>query len=243
MNDDREKLLTKLQALLEMTERNGCTEAEAALAADHAARLMQKHGLSLADLKAASPTDVCCLEGLKGGKRHTHEVQWTVPIIARFTQTRTWLTKSVLKRSKAKKQIEVVIQFFGIKNDVAIAIFLAKTFQQALDLEWTRYWTKARAITLFTEHAARKGFMIGMTDRLNDRLNEMIRQREIQGTSENDCRAIVVLKEDVIAKAFADLGVKFDSKVRNTSHRIDPMAYRAGHEAGAGVSFTAGRLN
>lgn len=50
MNTKREKLLDIIQALTQKTVGNGCTEAEAIAAAEKAQRIMEKHGLSLADL-------------------------------------------------------------------------------------------------------------------------------------------------------------------------------------------------
>ena len=52
---DREKLINKIKALLELANpARGGTEAEALLAAEKAAELMAKHGIAMADAKSAT---------------------------------------------------------------------------------------------------------------------------------------------------------------------------------------------
>ena len=50
MTPTREGLLTTIRALLEMTERRGCTKAEAAAARSKAVNLMRKYDISVEDL-------------------------------------------------------------------------------------------------------------------------------------------------------------------------------------------------
>ena len=55
----KEGLIQKLQALQNMTMANGCTESEALVAAGKAADLLERYGLSMEELKAASPNQLC----------------------------------------------------------------------------------------------------------------------------------------------------------------------------------------
>jgi Protein of unknown function (DUF2786) len=50
MTPARERLLSTIRALMEMTEARGCTRAEAAIASAKARQLMDKHGVGLKDL-------------------------------------------------------------------------------------------------------------------------------------------------------------------------------------------------
>jgi hypothetical protein len=55
MVQTKERLLSTIRALLEMTEARGCTKAEAAAASTKALELMCKYGISLNDLTAPVP--------------------------------------------------------------------------------------------------------------------------------------------------------------------------------------------
>jgi hypothetical protein len=55
----KEGLIQKLQALQNMTVANGCTESEALVAAGKAAELLERYGLSMEELKAAAPNQLC----------------------------------------------------------------------------------------------------------------------------------------------------------------------------------------
>ena len=55
----RSALLDKISALLAKTQHNGCTEAEALAAAELAQKLMDKYGLSPAELQEISSPAEC----------------------------------------------------------------------------------------------------------------------------------------------------------------------------------------
>ena len=120
----KESLVQKLQALQNMTVANGCTESEALVAADKAAQLLQRFGLSMQELKAAAPDQLCDQSSLSCGlPRYTHEVRFLAPIIAEFTKTKTWISRT---------NTEVQVTFFGLKADVQIA----PTFSTSLGRRW-----------------------------------------------------------------------------------------------------------
>ncbi len=229
---NREDLLNKLQALLEMTEKNGCTEAEANLAAIKAQALMDKHSLSLADLKAASPTDICGGDWVYNGKKKAHESRFTAPTIAEFTGTRAW---------SDRQGDMVLVRFFGLKSDVAIAVYLFKTFQAAMDFEWTRYWKHNAELTDLHGKTVRRSFMAGMYRRLNERLRSLIQERGKSIDAKNDIRTIVTVKDQIVTQAFDSLGLELKTRKHRTSIKSS-SAYRAGHDAGGRVGIDSGRL-
>jgi hypothetical protein len=230
---EREDLLNKLQRLLEMTEKNGCTEAEAGVAAIKAQALMDKHGLSLKDLKAASPTDVCANESVVAGKKKTHEVQFCCPVIAEFTGTRAW---------SDRKGDCVLIQFYGIANDVSIAVYLFKTFRAAMDFEWTRSWSHNSELTDLHAKTVRRSFMTGMYRRLNERLKTLIKERENNIDRQYDSRSIVLVKEELVERGFGSLGLKLHSGKHRRAAIRDSGAFKAGQDAGGRVGIDHGRL-
>jgi hypothetical protein len=66
----KDGLAQKLRALQNMTVANGCTESEALVAAAKAAELLEHYGLSLEELKAAAPDQVCDSDSVDCGRRH-----------------------------------------------------------------------------------------------------------------------------------------------------------------------------
>jgi hypothetical protein len=63
MNDvKRNALILQLTKLREMTQENGCTEAEANNAAAMAQRLMDTYGVTMSDIDAAITPDELCEE-------------------------------------------------------------------------------------------------------------------------------------------------------------------------------------
>jgi hypothetical protein len=66
--------LVKSPLLLAKSQHNGCTEAEALAAAELVQKLMDKYGLSLAELQEiSSPADACEVDVTPIGKRRAHE--------------------------------------------------------------------------------------------------------------------------------------------------------------------------
>jgi predicted HicB family RNase H-like nuclease len=224
--EKREELLTKIAALLQKTLDNGCTEGEALAASGKASELMAKYGLSLSDLKAASPTDVCGQDEITFGARKTsHEVRFTCVAISEFTGTKVWTELS---------ETPIRIKFFGLPNDVSIAVYLFKTFQAAMDYEWQHYWSTQGGFHHENVRTVRKNFMVGMARRLNERLRqEAARAKQ----SDNNCRAIVVVKEALVAEAFNET-FNFRLRTRTSKRSIrSERAFSAGQAAGSRVSF------
>src|SRR6516164_8244434 len=75
----KDSLAQKLRALQNITVANGCTESEALVAAAKAAELLERYGLSLEELKAAGPDQVCDCDSVNCGRRHTHKAQFLAP--------------------------------------------------------------------------------------------------------------------------------------------------------------------
>lgn len=102
-----EKLLKIIQALSEKTTWNGCTENEALAAAEKLQGLMEKYGLTLAELKAIDPTSECEESLIKVGEKRVHPVIHVAASIADFCDVTTWYNK------------DCELHFLGLPGDVA----------------------------------------------------------------------------------------------------------------------------
>lgn len=251
----RSALLDKITALLAKTEQNGCTEAEAIAAAELAQTLMAKYGLSLSELQAIpSPADVCAPDGITIGKARAHEVLHLGSAIAFFTDCKSWYNSSgLIHLSKDRIRAHerganggcVVLVYFGVTADVAVAKYLTETLRNMLDFEWKAFWRAYPDTPKPSASKARASFMRAMTGRLRDRLYEM---KADQSQSEtNDCRQIVLVKADIVQDAYNAAFGKPRLRRRSfssgqASRSFDLASYNAGDAAGQRVSISSGAL-
>jgi Protein of unknown function (DUF2786) len=188
VNTKREKLLATIQALTQKTVGNGCTESEALAAAEKAQRIMEKHGLSLADLEAGDFVSECEKSEIDVSKNQRHAVIDVASAIADFTDTKYWYY--------GNRGLSYRLVFFGLPADVRIACYLARIIREAMDLEWRFWWAVNCRLTLVRPNTARKNFMEGMASRIRSRLHSM--KQESEGRN-NDCKAIV-LRKSILSK-------------------------------------------
>jgi Protein of unknown function (DUF2786) len=229
----KDGLAQKLRALQNMTVANGCTESEALVAAAKAAELLERYGLSLEELKAAGPDQVCDFDSVNCGRRHTHEAHFLAPKIAEFTNTKIWLTRC---------RTEVKITFFGLKVDVQIASYLFTVFRTAMETEWANYWTSHKEQHSCHGKTVRKSFLMGMSKRLNARLSALIEEAK-SGPALSESREIIVLKAQIVDKAFQELNLRLQKSRRTIRASFDSKAYDAGQLAGEKVSITTGAID
>jgi len=232
VNTKREKLLSIIEALLQKTVSNGCTEAEALLAAEKVQEIMERHGLSLADLEATDQVSACEEAGIKVSEKYKqrHPIADIAYEIASFTSTKFW-------HQECRDGHHIT--FFGLPEDVRIAFYLAKLIREAMNLEWRFYWAVNCGRTDVSPNIARKSFMKGMSHRIGSRLYDMEQTREHR---HNDCKAIVLKKEEILAQAIKALGIKFTKGRSPNYFEADDTAYGAGDVAGARTQLNAGNL-
>jgi uncharacterized protein DUF2786 len=229
----KEGLVQKLQALQNMTVANGCTESEALVAAGKAAELLERYGLSIEELKATAPNHLCDQNTLDCGRpRFTHEVQFLAPVIAEFTKTKTWQTRT---------STEVQMTFFGLKADVQIASYLYNVFRSVMDNEWKLFWCCHAVEPGVNRRTARKSFMLGMINRIQAKLFDIMKDAD-SGSVLVESREIVVLKEEIVEKALQDLNFRFRTARKSKKTAFDPEAFMAGEEAGSHVCIPSGGL-
>jgi len=160
---DVERIKTLIHALRQKTKMNGCTEAEAMAAADKAAELLSRHGLTEAELVQA---DFDFLSE-RIGKRSPLERIWKATAV---------FADCVLLFSHDDEGRRSIM-FFGRKNDLVVAeyvhsVLVAATIEAQRDFRSTETYrrrrkprTKALAIKAFQE-----GFSYSVSRHLYDGL-------------------------------------------------------------------------
>jgi len=223
-----DELAGKLHALRERTRDRGCTEAEALAAASILQELLDKHGLSLADLDAmrrpgGRPEMV--YGGVRTPFRPVNHTAEMVMAVARFFDV-IWVNQTTVNKHKLWAYGEPV--YFGLPTDVEAAVALNVVIQRAMRDSWDVF-RKARTFpNLYRQTLAAKWFQWGMSSRIMERLDAM-REHFVKV---RNSRALVVLKSEIVAAAAKDNGVVGVQLVSGGKLEYDEAAYGAGTAAG-----------
>lgn len=236
MTDKRERIISLVRQLREKTVDRGCTEEEALAAAEKVSQLMADYQLSLTDIKEVQDDVYGAMSKVYAGgsecRRTWHETKLTWMAVADFCDCECWTSQDKLV-------------FFGSKNDCEISFYMADLIKNTADAEWKIYQAKIRKGRQSgnTDRTARAAFMTGFSSRISARLRDLKKMRDSKTQTTEQSRALVLVKEQVVAAKFdaycKQNGMKLrTTKVRRRSH--DVQAYLAGQSAGEKASLGSG---
>ncbi|NOU05235.1 MAG: DUF2786 domain-containing protein, partial [Hyphomicrobiaceae bacterium] len=229
--DQRQKLIHRIRALMDKTEDNGCTEAEALTAAGMVDKLMQEYDLTFKDVNVDE--EMAASSFGARSRRHTlyrggfHEsAQYLCSTVAGYFDCKAFMRKA-----------DTSVLIFGEKDDSQSAHQMLAMLALAMDQEWERYRKgEGRSEHGHTIAQLRKSFMLGMAVRLKERVLELkaARSHASRGT------ALVVVKGQVVTDRFAkylrDSGIQLQSR-RARSFSGSASAINAGKSAGGRVDL------
>jgi hypothetical protein len=223
----RDKLISRVRALLSMTIENGCSEAEAMSAAAMASKLMEEHDLAIKDIDALKSEPVGSTGAGYGKTAQSRELhpaaKFASVAVANFFDCRVWYNGTQ-------------IFFFGMKDDVALAHDLLQLVRGAMDQEIARFKRTALKTDGLGVHAQTTSFAEGMAARVSERLKfvKELRSKNVRATG-ND---IVVIKSELVTEAYAKAhGRESNRKGQFGSKRLSSAAYAAGYLAGDRVGL------
>src|SRR5205085_7487368 len=124
-----EGLKTRLQGLRSKTTDNGCTEAEALLAAAKVAELLDRYDLSLTDVEIR--TAQCEQRAYETRRRKRIPLDDCIGAIANFCDCRVWREKSQSGNAR--------YAFFGLRSDIEVAHYLSELIDNTIRSELGRY--------------------------------------------------------------------------------------------------------
>jgi len=191
----RDAMIAKIQALLAKTTEAGCTEAEAAAAAELAARLMDQYQISISEAEIAAEGEIFAnIYASKTWKLCAYI--WIAPAIERFTGTvsyRDYAVKDVIfKRGKlSRKRSKPFLRFFGKQSDVDFADWLCRSLGDFIligeELDEMKHFF-GRPATQSQRILFRNGYIDGAARRICDRLDKITLERStaIQASGRTD---------------------------------------------------------
>ena len=215
-----DKIKARIRALSNKTVENGATEAEAMAAMAKVGELLELYNLNLSETFIAE-TD-CIKKTLPYPTSLKSRPSWAYLSghVANFTGTRTW-TSDHLR----------LFNFFGMPEDVELAIFLMEVIYRAIENE-TRRFTKSPSYQLCSNRRrATTSFKVGLAQRLAERL-----VKPVKAAAASTGTALVVLKEQKVVDSYNALGMKL-KPWKNSTRVRDHHAYSAGRAAGDRVNL------
>jgi len=224
-----DRLKTRIQGLRSKTTDNGCTEAEALLAATKVAELLDRYDLSLTDVEIRNSP--CEQREYQTYRKKRIPLDDCVGAVANFCDCRVWREKSHSGNAR--------YVFFGLRSDIEAAHYLAELIDHAVRSELGRYKNSAgyRRFRHQDRHVANASFTLGMVASIADKLTAMKHERDavINGTG----RDLVVLKASVVDAELEKLDLKLRT-VRRATRMVSPTAYEVGETAGASLAINPG---
>jgi hypothetical protein len=225
---DLKALRSKLEALRRMTVENGCTEAEAATAADKMAEILAKHGLSEADLDAMAMTDH---RAQVRKQRSPIDEIWGA--VADFARCVRW--------SEARRVGKRHIVYFGREADVMVAEYVHDVIARAVDDARSAFRASSdyrRRRLARTRAAALRAFEEGVALRIMNRLWVGLWRRH-GGDQAEFVKGLVRQREQLYAVVGQDTPLKEQRPIGRAGGRYDQARW-AGMRAGDAMVVEAG---
>jgi hypothetical protein len=224
-----DRLKTRIQGLRSKTTANGCTEAEALLAAAKVAELLDRYDLLLTDIEIRHAA--CEQRGYETYRKKRIPLDDCVGAIANFCDCRVWREKNQAGEAR--------YVFFGLCSDVEVAHYLTELIDNAVRAELGRYKVSAgyRRFRHQDRHMANSSFTLGMVASIADKLTAMKSERDAVNSGSG--RDLVVLKASVVDAELEKLDLKL-RMVRRATRMVSPTAYEAGGAAGASLAINPG---
>lgn len=239
MNADSaaEKRLAKLVNLLKLSEGNA-SEAEAMAAIGKVRELAEKYGLHMDDVRAALES------GNAAAGSSTDKAHWRksdpqfshtgrgLDMVDRFLSVPISIFTGCKVWRDTDSDGDTVIYFYGHEVDVISATNLRRVIRRALAFEWTcfRDYGLAKGENVAN---AKLSFGDGMAERLKARMAHLNKASDAAtgGT------ALVVLKGQLTARYFAELGIGLTQGRGGRSYSSNGSAFAAGQAAGNRVDL------
>jgi hypothetical protein len=223
MDNNREKMLDKIKALLSKTTENGCSEQEELAALAKAKALMDAYEVTEADLQLTKE-QAAILREEPPGTEDPHGIKSNLfYAVGTLTDCRMW-------RNHRSKGGGVV--FCGLPSDARFATWLLDHLTSYVQAELANH-LMGNVATGMPRRRAINGFVIGITERISERLLKLCKPAP---TATANSRALVVAKQQVIKAKMDELGIKL--RLSSGSMRQHDMGSRnAGRSAGDRASF------
>ncbi len=214
----------KIRALLNKTVENGATEAEAFSSMKIVGKLLEEYNLSMDELSVRNET--CVTQFYSTNSKHMNEQVMTSSYIAKFCSVKVWMNRS-------PKGID--IYFFGLEPDVQMAIYLVNMVGSVYQNEYATF-KASDFYKNFDGHGRilASNFLKGYANKINHRLNAMMKEAQQQKAANNlqSTALVVIEKAKFVEEEFKKSGPKLVTSKSYSSSKFNATARIAGENAG-----------
>ncbi|WP_342629670.1 DUF2786 domain-containing protein [Nguyenibacter vanlangensis] len=229
--DDLDDVIARIQALRVRTVERGCTEQEVLAAAEKAAELLDRHGLSLSDLDIRNQT--CEAIIVETSRKRAGALDDCVPTIAAIFDTRVW--------GETGEQGLLRHVFFGLPADVQAARYLYELVERTFETEGAGFRTSTAYLDTAAKlrRTATNSFQHGLAHGIIDKLRTLRETREsvLRASSGRD---LVTVKADVVDEEMAALGLRLYTRTRSGRRRMLRDVYDQGRQTGLDFDYRPG---
>lgn len=231
----RNAIIERIRKLQRMTTQAGCTEAEAALAAQRVAELMTAHNVTIDETTLRTDAQGM-LQDFLVCVRDNDDAWLNIAVpIRKLFGTRCWYsTHSEDALGLGIYTNTIHLNFFGYPVDVAASIALAQICIAAINTESAIFAESLRG-RKNTRRSDTRDFRIGMADRLAQRIRELIPANGGAGTG----TALIVLKNQLVTAEFAKLHLHLGKG--KAQRAVNAEAYALGSAKGANIDLNQAR--
>lgn len=221
--NDIEKIRGTIRALLNKTTENGCSEEEELSALAKARAWMDAYEVTEEDLQLTKQESAILREE-PPGTADPHSIKFYLSAaVGDFTDCQVW-------RNRKSKGGGLV--FCGLPSDTQFATWLLDHLTRFVKAELVNY-LMGNVATGMPRRRAINGFVLGITDRISERLIELC--KPVPAATDNS-RALVVVKQQIIKARMDELGIKLRS-CGGSEKQHDSRSLNAGLSAGDRASF------
>src|SRR5262245_58321689 len=219
MTIERESVLNKIRALLAKTMENGCSEAEAMTALGKAQAMKDAYAVTEAELNLTKE-EKAILRREPPGTKDPNRIKWFLTrAVSDFCNCESW-------RQFRREGGGIV--FCGLPADAQFATWLLDTLTNFVQADLINFLLDAGP-----GHEERRetirGFVMGCTDRVSDRLRKLCEQSATLATS--NAKALVVIKDAAVKAKLNELGIHLCTG-SSSCGAWDSSSYAAGRAAG-----------
>ena len=241
MKEVNEKLIKRLRKMIAMSERSAGNEEEAATAAKMVENLLRKHNLTLADVTQEELSSEVVKHAAKGSAgtwkwttgRCPPWVQGLAIQVANLCETFAMYIPSTDQDAHVKRKqmnFSFVGQDVDVEASIGMFIFLVNTVNALSD----KYYTTNNVKTAYDSKVQMSNFRSGCAQRINERIRDIISEREQEQITMSSSKALVIRKDKAIAEY---IGYEPRYGTGSRSGRYSNSAYSAGRQAGNNVKI------
>jgi hypothetical protein len=221
---DRNSIIEKIKGMLAKTRENGCTEEEELVALAKARAWIDTHEISHDELQLSREEKAILHSESEADARDTHKIKWMLCSgVERYCNVRIYRDHS-----------KAGLTFVGFKSDIDFATWLLDHLSDFVHDALFEFLLDCLAPEGKERKQEIRGFVIGCTERISDRMIEMCDQSKPERTTNG--KALVVIKDKAIEDLLKAEGICLRSCGGSRAGFSDG-ARAAGQSAGDRASF------